>query len=298
MAMIRRVLVALILALVVSGPGLRAGGGQSAGALAAGKTLTLGNIGWDEDVAVNSVVQVLLQDKYGYTVNLKLADAGILYQGVADGSLDAFLDTWLPKTQAIYWARYRNMVAKLAPWYKGAANLGLAVPDYVKAQSIADLNKYRKEFGGTITGIEAGAGEMHIVETKVVPGYGLHYTVLASSTPAMLAALKAAIQRKRPIVVTLWKPHWAFTAYPVRYLKDPKGLMAGTEQLSGIVRKGLQKDEPQAYDLLSHLTLTDEQLGTLEVAIKGAKDPLTGARAWLQKNRGLVNQWLKGIPKS
>ena len=296
--MIRRVLVALVLVLVVSGLGLRAEGGQSAGALAAGKTLNLGDIGWDEDVAVNNVVQVLLQDKYGYTVNQKLADAGILYQGVASGSLDAFLDTWLPKTHATYWARYHNMVVKLHPWYKGAANLGLAVPDYVKAQSIADLNKYRKEFGGTITGIEPGAGEMRIVETKVVPGYGLHYTVLASSTAAMLAALRAAIQRKRPIVVTLWKPHWAFTAYPVRYLKDPKGLMAGTEQLAGIVRKGLQKDEPQAYDLLSHLTLNEEQLGTLELAIKGAKDPLTGARAWVQKNPGLVNQWLKGIPKS
>jgi glycine betaine/proline transport system substrate-binding protein len=296
-AMIRRVLVALLLALVVSGLGLRAGGYQGAGALAAGKTITIGNIGWDEDVAVNDVVQVLLQDKYGYTVNQKLADVGPLFLGVASGSLDAFLDTWLPKTHVTYWARYHNMVVKLPPWYKGAANLGLAVPDYVKAQSIADLNQYRSQFGGTITGIEAGAGEMRIVETKVVPGYGLHYTVLGSSTPAMLAALKAAIQRKRPIVVTLWKPHWAFTAYPIRYLKDPKGLMAGTEQLAGIVRKGLQKDEPQAYDLLSHLTLTEEQLGTLELAIKGAKDPLTGARAWVQKNPGLVNQWLKGIPK-
>jgi glycine betaine/proline transport system substrate-binding protein len=296
--MIRRVLVALVLVLVVSGLGPRTGGGQSVGALAAGKTLTLGNIGWDEDVAVNSVVQALLHDKYGYTVNQKLADAGILYQGVASGSLDAFLDTWLPKTHATYWARYRNMVVKLPPWYKGVANLGLAVPDYVKVQSIADLNTYRSQFGGTITGIEPGAGEMRIVETKVVPGYELHYTVLASSTAAMLAALRAAIQRKRPIVVTLWKPHWAFTAYPIRYLKDPKSLMAGTEQLAGIVRKGLQKDDPQAYDLLSHLTLNEEQLGTLELAIKGAKDPLTGARAWLQKNQSLVNQWLRGIPKS
>jgi glycine betaine/proline transport system substrate-binding protein len=297
-AMIRRVLVALVVVLVVSGLAPRTEGGQSAGALASGKTLNLGNIGWDEDVAVNNVVQVLLQDKYGYTVNQKLADAGILYQGVASGSLDAFLDTWLPKTHATYWERYRNMVVKLPPWYKGVANLGLAVPDYVKAQSIADLNKYRSQLGGTITGIEPGAGEMRIVQTKVVPGYGLHYTVLASSTAAMLAALSAAIQRKRPIVVTLWKPHWAFTAYPIRYLKDPKGLMAGTEQLAGIVRKGLQKDEPQAYDLLSRLTLNEEQLGTLELAIKGAKDPLTGARAWVQKNPGLVNQWLKGIPKS
>ena len=95
--MIRRALVALVLVVVVSGLGLRAGGSQSAGVAAAGKTINIGNIGWDEDVAVNNVVQVLLQDKYGYTVNQKLADAGILYQGVASGSLDAFLDTWATK---------------------------------------------------------------------------------------------------------------------------------------------------------------------------------------------------------
>jgi glycine betaine/proline transport system substrate-binding protein len=298
MAMIRRALVALVLVLVVSGLGLRAGGGQSAGALAASKTLNIGNIGWDEDVAVNNVMQVLLQDKYGYTVNQKLADVGILFQGVSDGSLDEFSDVWLPKTHAIYWARYHSMVVKLPPWYKGAANLGLAVPDYVRAQSIDDLNKYRSQFSGTITGIEPGAGEMNIVRTKVIPGYGLHYSLLAASTPAMLAAVKSAIQHKRPIVFLAWKPHWMFTAYPIRYLKDPKGLMGGTEQVSTIVRKGLQKDEPQAYDLLSHLTLNEEQLGTLELAIKGAKDPATGARAWLKKNQSLVNQWLKGIPTS
>ncbi|HKO25567.1 MAG TPA: glycine betaine ABC transporter substrate-binding protein, partial [Chloroflexota bacterium] len=68
--------------------------------------------------------------------------------------------------------------------------------------------------------------------------------------------------------------------------------------ISTIVRKGLQKDEPQAYDLLRHLTLNEEQLGTLELAIKGAKDPATGARAWVKKNQSLVNQWLKGIPTS
>src|SRR5437764_11842651 len=115
-AMIRRALVALVLVVVVSGLGLRAGGSQSAGALAAGKTLNIGDIGWDEDVAVNNVVQVLLQDKYGYTVNQKLAEVGPLFLGVASGSLDEFSDVWLPKTHAIYWARYHSMVVHLHPW--------------------------------------------------------------------------------------------------------------------------------------------------------------------------------------
>jgi len=257
------------------------------------KTITIGNIGWDEDVAVNSVLQVVLHDKLGYTVNLKLADAGPLYQGVSDGSLDVFMDTWLPKTQKLYWARFQGKVVKLAPWYTGAANLGLTVPNYVKAQSIQDLNKYSGQFGGKIVGIEPGAGEMSVVQTKVIPGYGLKYTLQGSSTAAMLAALQRALQRKQAVVVTLWKPHWAFTAYPIRYLKDPKGLMGGTEQLSAIVRKSLQKDQPAAYKLLTHFRLTEQQLGTLEVQIRKSSNPEAGARAWLMTHQGLVKQWVK-----
>lgn len=291
--MARRALFLLALTLAVGGLliGHLGASKTTAASQHASKTIVIGNIGWDEDVAINSLLQVLLHDKYGYTVTLKLADAGPLYQGVSDGSLDVFMDTWLPKTQKLYWAKYQGKVVKMHPWYTGAANLGLTVPNYAKAQSISDLNKYSSQFGGKIVGIEPGAGEMNVVQTKVIPGYGLHYTLEGASTAAMLAALQRALKQKQSVVVTLWKPHWAFTAYPIRYLKDPKGLMGGTEQLSAIARKGLQKDQPQAYRLLSKLRLNEQQLGTLEVQIRKAKDPVTAARAWLKTHQGLVHQW-------
>lgn len=293
--MTRRVLFIVALFLSVGGlVGAHSGVGTTRAATQhASKSITIGDIGWDEDVAVNNVLKVLLQDKYGYTVTLRLADAGPLYQGVSDGSLDFFMDTWLPKTHKLYWARYAGKVVKLAPWYKGAANLGLAVPNYAPAQSIADLNKYSSQFGAKIVGIEPGAGEMNIVKTKVISGYGLHYTLQGASTPAMLAALQRALKNKQSVVVTLWKPHWAFTAYPIRYLKDPKGLMGGTEQIAAIVRKGLQKDQPQAYKLLTKLALTESQLGTLEIKIRKASSPEAGARAWIKTHQAVVNQWLK-----
>jgi glycine betaine/proline transport system substrate-binding protein len=258
-----------------------------------GKTIKIGNIGWDEDVALNSVVKILLHQKYGYNVQLQLADVGPLYQGVASGSLDAFLDTWLPKTQAIYWARYKNQVIKLHPWYMGKAIICLGVPKYVKAKSIADLNKYRSQFGGKIVGIEPGAGEMNVVQTKVIPGYHLNYTLEASSTPAMLAALKRAIVHKQWIVVTAWQPHWMFTAYPLRCLSDPKKEMGGSEQLSAIVWKGFPKADPPAFNLINHVRLNAHQLGTLEFDINRAGNPDMGARVWLSKNQRVWRTWLK-----
>ena len=37
----------------------------------------------------------------------------------------------------------------------------------------------------------------------------------------MLAALDTAIKAKKPVVVTLWQPHWAFQKYQIRLLDDP-----------------------------------------------------------------------------
>ncbi|MGI8827216.1 MAG: glycine betaine ABC transporter substrate-binding protein [Chloroflexota bacterium] len=295
--MIRRILFA-VAALALSMGALVAGHlGISKTAAApqhSSKTITIGNIGWDEDVAVNSLLKVVLTDKLGYTVNLKLADAGPLYQGVASGSLDVFMDTWLPKTQALYWAKYKAKVVKMAPWYTGAANLGLTVPNYSMVHSISQLNAHSSQFGGKIVGIEPGAGEMNVVQTKVISGYGLHYTLQGSSTPAMLSALQRAMKRHQQIVVTLWKPHWAFTAYPIRYLKDPKGLMGGTEKLSAVVRKGLQKDQPQAYKFLSHFRLSEQQLGTLEIQIRKSSSPEAGARTWLKTHKSVEMHWMMG----
>ena len=44
--------------------------------------------------------------------------------------------------------------------------------------------------------------------------------------------------------------------------------------------------------MLDNLTLTEEQLGELELAINEAEDPEEGTRAWLEENRDAVEPWL------
>jgi glycine betaine/proline transport system substrate-binding protein len=256
------------------------------------RSLKLGAIAWDEDIALRHVVKVVLE-QHGYTVTFQLADVGALYEGVARGDLDAFLDTWLPYTQAIYWERYKDRVIKLDPWFS-EAKLCLAVPQYTEVRSIDQLNTYRDKFGGVIVGIEPGAGMMNVVQSKVIPGYQLNFTLQPGSTPAMLAALKAAIDKQQWIVVTAWRPHWMFTAYPISCLEDPKGLMGGTEQLSAIVSKQFAERNDPALSFIKNIRLTAEQLESLEFEINNAGDPELGARRWVERNRELVNSWLLG----
>jgi glycine betaine/proline transport system substrate-binding protein len=273
--------------------------GCEAAGTSGSKSLTIGNIGWDENVAVSNLTKILLENDLGYgSVDLKLLDVGLLFDGVARGDLDAFQDVWLPKTHATYWKKYKDQVVDLGQWYEGAANLGLGVPDYVEAQSIGDLSKYRNEFGGEIIGIEPGSGIMKITQNDVIPGYNLDYNLAASSTPAMLAEVKRAIGDKKPIVFTAWKPHWMFTAYPIRYLEDPKNLMGGNEHPTAIAREGLKDEMPDAQAFLDALTLNESQLGKLELMINDAKGPVEGVRAWLKNNRDVVQPWVDAAKKA
>lgn len=287
---------------VLSGAALLAGCGSeneveaaaAAGQARAGadKQVTIGYVDWTEAVAVSHLMKTLLEDHFGYDVRLRLMDVEEVFNGVASGEIDAFLDVWLPNTHRTYWQQYRDQVVDLGSWYGGGATLGIAVPDYVDAQSIADLEGRAERFGGEIVGIGRGAGIMRITEQQVMPSYGLEsYQLKATSTAKMIESLDQAIEKRRPIAITAWKPHWMFTAYPIRYLEDPKNTMGGVEELHAIARQGLAEDAPSAYRLLDSFHLTEAQLGSLELAIADARSVHGGVQDWLADHMSVVTPW-------
>ena len=61
------------------------------------RELHLGDIGWDESIAVSNLTKALLEDELGYrNVQLRTAGVGLLFEGVGKGELDAFQDVWMP----------------------------------------------------------------------------------------------------------------------------------------------------------------------------------------------------------
>lgn len=69
-----------------------------------------------------------------------------------------------------------------------------------------------------------------------------------------------------------------FTAHPIRYLEDPKNLYGGSESINTIAREELKEDAPDAFALLNALSLTEDQLGKLELAIQETGDPVKSTR--------------------
>lgn len=262
-----------------------------AGASSEGQ-LTLGYIEWTENVANSTLIEVLAEDELGYEVELELTDLQPVIQGVSDGEYDAFLDVWMPAHQSVIDEVGGNVEVSKEPWYLNETEYGIAVPDYMDAQSIEDLNDSGADM---ITGIEPGALLMERINDTVIPEYGLDLVLVESSTPAMLAELERAYRNKEPIAFLGWAPHWMNVRYEFHYLDDPKGTMRGITdpaRLHSAYRVGLEEDDPMAYELLDSMRLTEDQVAELELEIVESGDPKEGARLWLEDNRDVVEPWL------
>jgi glycine betaine/proline transport system substrate-binding protein len=136
---------------------------------------------------------------------------------------------------------------------------------------------------------------MRLTRENVMPTYGLDdYDLVEGSSPAMLAALDKAIQDEQPIVVTLWRPHWAFTKYDIKALEDPDGAFGDPDTLQAIAGPDFADQNPEVAKWLSNFTLTSEQLGSLELLIqqKGQGNEQEAAKEWITQNEDVVDSWL------
>ena len=263
-------------------------------AMAADKpTLTIGYVnGWDDSVAATHVAGEILREQLGYTVELKPVEPAIMWQGVARGDLDLTLSAWLPATHGEYYEKLKDKVTVVGTNYEGA-KIGLIVPDYVAAKTIADLNTYSKEFGGKITGIDAGAGVMRRAEDAIKEYQLSDIKLMPSSGPAMAIALTRAEKNKEAIVVTGWIPHWMFAKCKLRFLEDPKKVFGDDEHVDTVANPSLETKAPEAYAFLQNFSWHGEEVGAVMLAISEGAKPEQAAKDWIAKNPDRVAGWLK-----
>ncbi|MFD5101362.1 ABC transporter permease/substrate binding protein [Streptomyces albidochromogenes] len=287
----------VVLALVAGGLGMF-GGAEPADAddpanVGQGEKISMGYIPWDEGIASTFLWKELLERR-GYEVDAQQYEAGSLYTGQATGQIDIQTDSWLPVTHEKYWAKYRDDLEDMGSWY-GPTSLELSVPSYMKGiDSLDDLKGRSDRFKGRIIGIEPSAGMMGLLKDKVLKDYGLEgeYEVVDGSTPGMLAELKRAYAEKEPVVTTLWSPHWAYSTYDLRKLKDPKGSWGKGDGVHTLTRKGFSADHPAVGRWLEDFRLTEKQLTGLEAKIQagGKGKEQDAVRAWLGENPGLAEK--------
>lgn len=245
---------------------------------------------WAESVALTYLAQVLLERHLEYDVVTRLTDIETVFEDVATGRADAFMDVWVPHTHASFLEEYDGQYEDLGPNYHHA-RAGLVVPAYMPVETIPGLaNLYDQP----IAGIDTSAGVMRNTMEALL-AYDLGNELLVLSDPEMAEKLREAIRRREPIVVTGWVPHWLMYRYDLKFLDDPLEIFMEQEQIHTIARTGFTEDMPRAAELLKRIVMSENHINSLLYMIHRSEDPLDGVHEWIEDNQSIVNRWVRGL---
>lgn len=268
-----------------------AGCGSDEASTSQSKEVELTLVDWDSEIASTNVVGKVLED-LGYEVTITPLDMSLMWESVATGESDAMLAAWLPLDQAEQYEAYGDQLVDLGENLEGAKT-GLVVPEYMDIDSIEELKDQADQ---TIVGIDPGAGVVTAAEDAVSDYSNLDgWEVQTSSSGAMVSALEQAYAKEEPIIVTGWSPHWKFASYDLKYLEDPQNSFGEEEHISTMVRKGLEEDMPEVYQVLDSFYWTPEDMEAVMLDISEGTDPEDAAASWIEENKNKVSEWTEGI---
>ena len=253
------------------------------------KTIKLGSMAWENLLPITGVAKKVLEDK-GYTVEVtEFAEWGIAYAALTRGDVQV-LASEIDYVAQDYWNKNKSRLEKVSVISHGLYQ-AFAVPSYVDITSIEELNEHADEFGGKIIGIEPGSGLMR-ESTDALDEYSLDkLTLLEGSTAGMTAALKSAVDRKEPIVVTLWDPTWMFQKFDMKFLEDPKHVFSPPTSSNLIAQKGFSAENPEAREILAGIFMPIDQVRAINTAVSDGATMDQAIADWVSANEGLIERW-------
>ena len=254
-------------------------------------TIKIGYVeGWDDSVATSNVAARIIEKRLGYPVQLVPVAAGVMWQGVARGDLDATLSAWLPVTQGAYWDQFKSKVTDLGSNFPDA-KIGLIVPASVPEQTVADLEAHKADFNDRIVGIDAGAGVMKKTD-DAIKAYNLTLQLMPSSGSAMTAELARQMNANKPVVVTGWAPHWMFAKWKLKFLDDPKKVFGEAEHVDNVINPQLETKAAPVVAFLKKFQWKPGEIDSVMLATENGSKPTEAADAWIAAHGDRVNSWV------
>ncbi len=169
----------------------------------------------------------------GYQVEYTTAGYMNMYQAMADGELHAALEIWSSNVSEDYAKKveagtvteigdlgldakegiaYPAHVEELCPGLPAWEALKECAGQFATAETLpmGRLVDYPADWG------TPGADRM--------TGFDLPFkAVPAGSEGALITELRASTEKKSPLLITFWQPHWAMSAYDVKFVDVPDG---------------------------------------------------------------------------
>lgn len=264
------------------------------------ETVRMADPGWSDIAATNAVARVLLEGA-GYQLKVDSLAVPIIYGGLKDGLVDAFLGNWMPAQQGFHDKFVASgEVERLARNLEGT-EFTLAVPEYVweaGVKDFADLQKHAGEFDKKIYGIGSGAPANLSLQSIIDKNeFNLGgWKLVESSEQAMLAQVQRAVKRERFITFLGWTPHPMNVQLKMRYLTGGEQWFGSSGSVYTLTRKGYAQACPNAARLLSNLSFSLEMENTIMANVVDNKVSYDdAAKAWIKAHPALLDGWLKGV---
>jgi glycine betaine/proline transport system substrate-binding protein len=269
----------------------------------ASRPLVYAYANWSDAIAITHVGKKLIEDNFGYQVELLSAEPAVCYASLQSGKADVYSVGYMQGMgplkgeykggQAEYVTRIKDSI-EVVGVAEGPMTQGLAVPDYVTITSIEELNDHADKFKDGIIGIDAGSGLMHAAD-ETVKAYDLKLPLISGSQAAMEAAFGRAVSRNEWIVVTTWEPLPMWSRYKMRYLEDPKKtMMEEPYYCFHIVRKDFQENFPKAHEFFKKYHIPNEEEAQIMDWIDNGMKPEDAAAKWIDATmgKGLIEEWI------
>ncbi|WP_293761974.1 choline ABC transporter substrate-binding protein [uncultured Aquitalea sp.] len=267
------------------------------------RNVRFADVGWTDIAATTGLASVVLQG-LGYKPSKTIASEPIVFAGLKNRQLDAYLGYWDPsQTPAITPFVQAKALQVLPAANLDGAKYTLAVPSYAAEKGLrtfADIARFRKELDGKIYGIEAGSqGNAQI--KKMIDGneFGLGgFKLIESSEAGMLVEANKAYRQKKMVVFLAWEPHPMNFMMKLTYLSGGDkqfGPNFGGSKVYTVLANDFQQRCPNAGKLLGNLKFTLDMENHVMAPIMQKINPDTAARQWLQRNPQALEPWLDGV---
>lgn len=300
---------------------LVAGSSASAGNVPeSDKTIKIMTGDWTSIGLQGEMMQLILQT-VGYNAELVVADDSGRYPGFENGDLHISMETWqttqlqnLEKSVGTgkvldmgetglkgvedwwYPAYMRDRCPGLPNWE--------ALKNCAEAFSTADTAPKGRYIGGPVSWGDH--------DERMVAALDLPFEVVHPGTDAaMFAEMKSAYDRKAPIVMWVWQPHWLTSVYDGEYVQFPKFEMDCFDDAAwgpnssdtydcgkpyGWIKKmawaGGQDVWPCAYEIVRNYQMDNDTLAALlkKVDLEGMSSTDV-ATEWLMANDSTWKSW-------
>ncbi|MEL6767112.1 MAG: ABC transporter substrate-binding protein [Pseudomonadota bacterium] len=250
----------------------------------------------------------------GYKVEYVTAGYFNMWEAMGEGEIHAALEVWSSNVSEGYAKQkeagtvvevsdlgleakegfaYPAHVAEMCPGLPAWEALEACALQFATAETLPSgrLVDYPADWGtpgaDRLTGLE--------LPFKAVP---------AGSEGALVAELRASTEKKSPLLIVFWQPHWAMSAFDVQFVDLPAGEAACYEDASWgpnpnavndcdfiptrvfkTAWSGFAEKWPAAYEILTNYTMSTEAqqplMGEVDVDGKAVEDAVA---AWMAAN--------------